>query len=158
MLPRFLVYRRPVTGSSAGLEYPGPSGHPAVSRHHPVLTRAGAQIVTCPTADTESKDCLTFSPRSIMSTPSSSSHIIPKKGKTMKRYTVNDVLTNLNKANNRSATRKQLNMPAVATLKRAQDDGLIRVVSKVETGDRGRPAHVFKLTSKGTNRAKKLAA
>ena len=76
----------------------------------------------------------------------------------MKRYTVNEVLTNLNKADNRSATRKQLGEPAVATLKRAETDGLIRIVSKVETGLRGRPAHVYKLTSKGTNRAKKLAA
>lgn len=76
----------------------------------------------------------------------------------MKRYTVNEVLLGIHKSVDRAATRKQLGGPAVATLHRAESEGLVRVVSKVETGLRGRPAHVYKLTSKGTNRAKKLAA
>lgn len=37
-------------------------------------------------------------------------------------------------------------------------DGLIKPVGKVETGKRGRPAHTFKLTSKGSKRVKRAEA
>ena len=37
-------------------------------------------------------------------------------------------------------------------------DGLIRQTGKVETGKRGRPAHTYKLTSKGSKRVKRAEA
>jgi len=38
------------------------------------------------------------------------------------------------------------------------EDGLIRQTGKVETGKSGRPAHTYKLTSKGSKRVKRAEA
>lgn len=47
---------------------------------------------------------------------------------------------------------------SVYIVKALVDDGLIRQTGKVDTGKRGRPAHTFKLTSKGAKRVKRAEA
>lgn len=51
-------------------------------------------------------------------------------------------------------TAKQINVNAVYLL-RLQDQELVRVVGKVHTGGRGRPAHIFACTDKGRKRAQR---
>ena len=81
----------------------------------------------------------------------------------MSRYTTDTLIVRMFAADNRTATRKDVGQPALSTVRKALSDGTIRHAGRItpdqKDGEkRGRPADVFKLTSKGTNRAKKLAA
>ncbi len=55
------------------------------------------------------------------------------------------------------ATAKQVNSNAIY-LARLEKDGLVKVAGKVESGQRGRPAHIYAVTKKGGDRARRAAA
>jgi predicted ArsR family transcriptional regulator len=56
----------------------------------------------------------------------------------------------------KKASAKDLDTNAVY-MGRLEKEGLVKVVGKVETGKRGRPAHIYAVTDKGRGRAKRAA-
>jgi predicted ArsR family transcriptional regulator len=60
------------------------------------------------------------------------------------------------KAGRQGVTAAQVNTDAIR-MGRLQNLGLVKVVGKVESGKRGRPAHRYGLTDTGRNRAARAA-
>jgi hypothetical protein len=46
-----------------------------------------------------------------------------------------------------------LKVPAIATVNKMVEEGLLRIAGKVESGKRGKPAYIFACTDKGAKRA-----
>lgn len=61
----------------------------------------------------------------------------------------------LRKAGRATAAELQSNAIYMARL---QDEGLVKVAGKVQSGRRGRPAHIYALTDKGRKRADRAIA